>query len=79
MALALYHLRFCALTSHSKNNELALKSARTALGLLKALSAEEHNFELFLEKEKKNTDSPKISYDVEYKNLLKDLSRIKPI
>ena len=39
MALSLYHLRFCALSSHSKNNELALKSARTALTLLKELSA----------------------------------------
>jgi hypothetical protein len=53
MALALYHLRFCALTSHSKNNELALKSARTALDLLKSLAFEEYNFEHFLEKNQK--------------------------
>jgi hypothetical protein len=36
-ALALYHLRFCALSSHSKNHEMAHKSALKAVGLLKEL------------------------------------------
>lgn len=46
IALALYNLRFCALSSHSKNNQVALQSARRALVLLRDICLQENMFQV---------------------------------
>jgi hypothetical protein len=66
------------LTSHSKNNELALKSARKALNLLREITIEEHNYESYAEKQQSNV-SQKSSEEGMIHSLFKDMSKMKSV
>ena len=85
-ALALYQLRFCALSSHLKNNQTALETARKAMNTLKEVCKDEYAYEnlkgrssTLASKEKGDYQGLSETEALKMKTILKDLWNLRAV